>query len=304
MKWNRKYLLSIDDLSIEDIHEIFETAKSMKEILKRPIKKVPTLRGKNVCLLFYEPSTRTRMSFENACKILSVDTISFSRESSSLKKGETFLDTLLNIEKMGVDLFVIRHSSSGVLHFLKNFINAKIINGGDGTNEHPTQALLDAFTILENKKKIENLKIVIVGDILHSRVARSNIKLLKKLNANITLCGPPTLLPEEFKNLCVEIEYDLKKAVKDADVIYVLRLQLERQTSNFFPSIREYNELFGIKKEILKYAKKDVIIMHPGPMNRGVEIDSDVADSEYSLILEQVENGLAIRMSILYYMLA
>ena len=185
MMWNKKYLLSIDDLSVDDIYEIFETSRSMKEIIKRPIKKVPTLRGKNVCLLFYEPSTRTRMSFENACKMLSIDTISFSKESSSLKKGETFLDTLLNIERMGVDLFVIRHSSSGILYFLKNFINSKIINAGDGTNEHPTQALLDAFTIIEKKRKIEGLKIVIVGDILHSRVARSNIKLFKKLNADL-----------------------------------------------------------------------------------------------------------------------
>jgi len=304
MRWDRKFLLSIDDLSVDDIYEIFETARSMKEIIKRPIKKVPTLRGKNVCLLFYEPSTRTRMSFENACKMLSIDTISFSKESSSLKKGETFLDTLLNIEKMGVDLFVIRHSSSGILHFLKQFLKSKIINGGDGTNEHPTQALLDGFTIIENKKKIENLKIVIVGDILHSRVARSNIKLFKKLKADVHLCGPKTLLPDEFKNFNIKIHNNLKEAVLDADVIYVLRLQLERQFSNFFPSIREYNELFGIKKDILKYAKKDVIIMHPGPMNRGVEIDSDIADSNYSLILEQVENGVAIRMSILYCMLA
>ena len=303
MMWNRKYLLSIDDLSIDDIYEIFETSKSMKEIIKRPIKKVPTLRGKNVCLLFYEPSTRTRMSFENACKMLSIDTISFSRESSSLKKGETFLDTLLNIEKMGVDLFVIRHSSSGILHFLKNFLNSKIINGGDGTNEHPTQALLDAFTIIEKKGKIEGLKIVIVGDILHSRVARSNIKLFKKLNADVHLCGPSTLLPKEFENFDVKIHYDLKSAILEADVIYVLRLQIERQFSNFFPSLREYNELFGIKREILKYAKNDVIIMHPGPINRGVEIDSDVADSNSSVILEQVENGVAIRMSILYHML-
>ncbi|MCS7244973.1 MAG: aspartate carbamoyltransferase catalytic subunit [candidate division WOR-3 bacterium] len=303
MKWDRKYLLSIDDLSVEDIYEIFQTAKSMKEIIKRPIKKVPTLRGKNVCLLFYEPSTRTRMSFENACKFLSIDTISFSRETSSLKKGETFLDTLLNIEKMGVDLFVIRHSSSGILHYIRKFINSKIVNGGDGTNEHPTQALLDGFTILENKNRIESLKITIVGDILHSRVARSNIRLFKKLGAYIVLCGPPTLLPKEFENMGVEISYNLKEAIDNADVIYVLRLQLERQSSNFFPTVREYNELFGIKKDILKYAKKDVIIMHPGPMNRGVEIDSDVADSNYSLILNQVENGVAIRMSILYYML-
>ncbi len=304
MKWDRKTLLSIDDLSVEDVLEIFETSRSMKEIMKRPIKKVPTLRGKNVCLLFYEPSTRTRMSFENACKILSVDTMNFSKESSSLKKGETFLDTLLNIEKMGVDLFIIRHSSSGIMHFLKTFISAKIINGGDGTNEHPTQALLDAFTIIEKKKQIENLKVVIVGDILHSRVARSNIKLLKKLGANVHLCAPPTLLPKEFEKLDVKIHYNLKSAIESADVIYVLRLQLERQSSNFFPSIREYNELFGIKKEVLKYAKEDFLIMHPGPMNRGVEIDSDVADSSNSIILEQVENGVAIRMSILYYMLA
>ncbi len=304
MKWNRKYLLSVDELSVEDVFEIFETARSMKEIMKRPIKKVPTLRGKNVCLLFYEPSTRTRISFENACKILSVDTISFSKESSSLKKGETFLDTLLNIEKMGVDLFVIRHSSSGIMHFLKKFISAKIINGGDGTNEHPTQALLDAFTIIEKKGKIEDLKVVIVGDILHSRVARSNIKLLKKLGADVHICGPTTLVPKEFEKLDVKIHYNLKSAIESADIIYVLRLQLERQNSNFFPSIREYNELFGIKKEVLKYAKEDVLIMHPGPMNRGVEIDSDVADASNSLILEQVENGVAIRMSILYYMLA
>lgn len=303
MMWNKKYLLSIDDLSVDDIYEIFETSRSMKEIIKRPIKKVPTLRGKNVCLLFYEPSTRTRMSFENACKMLSIDSISFSKESSSLKKGETFLDTLLNIERMGVDLFVIRHSSSGILYFLKNFINSKIINAGDGTNEHPTQALLDAFTIIEKKRKIEGLKIVIVGDILHSRVARSNIKLFKKLNADVHLCGPPTLLPKEFEKFDVKIHYDLRSAVELADVIYVLRLQIERQFSNFFPSLREYNELFGIKREVLKYAKSDVIIMHPGPMNRGIEIHSDIADSPNSIILDQVESGVAVRMSILYHML-
>ncbi len=300
MPFKRKHLLGIEELQKEEIELILEEAKSFSEISLREIKKVPTLRGKTVINLFFEPSTRTRSSFEIAAKRLSADIINFSASTSSLLKGETLRDTVRNLEAMRSDIIVVRHPSSYAPHFIASFSKSSVINAGDGTHEHPTQALLDAFTILERKKRIEGLKIVIVGDILHSRVARSNIFLLTKLGAKVVLCGPPTLLPQELEKTGASIEYNLDKSVEDADVIMMLRIQLERMSKNFFPSLREYRMLYSLDLKRLKRAKKDVIIMHPGPINRGIELSAEIADSEYSVILDQVSNGIAVRMAVLY----
>lgn len=301
--FEHKDLLSIRQLSVSDINLILDVASSLKELTQRDIKKVPTLRGKSIINFFYEPSTRTRTSFEMAAKILSADTISISASTSSMVKGETLIDTAKNLEAMNPDIIVIRHSSSGAPHLIAKKVKAGVINAGDGINEHPTQALLDLFTIKEKKGKIEGLEVAIIGDIAHSRVARSDILALKKMGANVTVSGPPTMIPMEVESLGVKVCYDPTEAIKDKDVVIGLRIQLERQKKVLFPSLREYASFFGIKKDMLKLAKPDVIIMHPGPMNRGVEIMSDVADSERSVILDQVINGVAVRMAILYLLI-
>ncbi len=298
--WTRKDLLGIAELSAEEISLILDTAESFREVSERPIKKVPTLRGKTVVNLFFEPSTRTRSSFEIAEKRLSADSINMSTSGSSLVKGESLIDTALNLQAMAPDLIVIRHAHAGVPHMLAERIDAGVINGGDGAHEHPTQALLDAFTIRQHKGKLEGLKVVIVGDIEHSRVVRSNIHLLTKMGASVTLAGPRTMMPVEVEKLGVDVSYTLEEAIAGADVVMMLRIQLERQSRLLFPSIKEYFNLFGLTKARLKRAKRDVIIMHPGPINRGVEIASEVADGTYSVILEQVTNGVAVRMAILY----
>lgn len=298
--WTRKDLLGIAELSAEEITLILDTAESFREVSERPIKKVPTLRGKTVVNLFFEPSTRTRSSFEIAEKRLSADSINMSTAGSSLVKGESLVDTALNLQAMAPDLIVIRHGHAGVPHMLAGRIDAGVINGGDGAHEHPTQALLDAFTIRQHKGKLEGLKVVIVGDIEHSRVVRSNIHLLTKMGASVTLAGPRTMMPVEVEKLGVDVVYTLEEAVAGADVVMMLRIQLERQSRLLFPSVKEYFNLFGLTKARLKRAKRDVIIMHPGPINRGVEIASEVADGSYSVILEQVTNGVAVRMAILY----
>jgi len=298
--WNKKDLLGLEGLTKEEIALILDTADSFKEVLTREVKKVPTLRGKTVVLLFFEPSTRTRTSFELAAKRLSADTVNIASSSSSVVKGESLTDTAKNIEAMNIDVIVLRHSAEGSAHMLSQQVKAAVINAGDGCHEHPTQALLDIMTIRERKQNIEDLKVTIVGDIAHSRVARSNIWGLKKLGAQVTVCGPATLMPRDVEELGVKVCYDINEAIKDADVINVLRLQLERQKEHLFPSIREYIRLFGIDKERLLQAKKDVLILHPGPVNRGVELSVDVADSVYSLILNQVTNGIAVRMAVLY----
>lgn len=301
MKLSTKHLLGIKDLLKEDIELILSTAKDFKEVLQRPIKKVPSLRDKTIVNLFYENSTRTRISFELAEKRLSADTINFSISGSSVDKGETLLDTVNNILSMKVDMVVMRHASSGAPHFLAKHIPAKIINAGDGTNEHPTQALLDAFSIKEKFGELKGLNVSIVGDIMHSRVALSNIYLLKKMGANVTLVGPPTLIPKYIKEAFdVKVEYDIKKGLENCDVANILRIQLERQNQPLFSSLREYNLTYGISKSLLESLPKEITIMHPGPINRGVELDSDVADGKHSIILNQVENGVAIRMSVLY----
>jgi aspartate carbamoyltransferase catalytic subunit len=296
----KKDLLGIDDLSREDIYLLLETAEAMREIGERPIKKVPTLRGKTVVNLFYEPSTRTRTSFEIAEKRLSADTLNIAVQSSSVLKGETLADTAMNIEAMSPDMIVLRHASSGACHLLSRICRSRIINAGDGMHEHPTQALLDAFTIRQHKKTIEGLKVVIVGDLLHSRVLRSNVLLLTKLGADVWVSGPPTLVPRGIEQLGVRVTTSVEEAVADADVIMMLRIQQERMQGAYFPSLREYFNLFGMTVERISRASPDVIIMHPGPMNRGVEIASEVADGPYSVILEQVANGVAVRMAVLY----
>ncbi|TMI95801.1 MAG: aspartate carbamoyltransferase catalytic subunit [Bacteroidetes bacterium] len=301
MSLSTKHLLGIKDLSKDDISLILQTADQFKEVLQRPIKKVPSLRDVTIVNLFYENSTRTRISFELAEKRLSADTINFSSSGSSVSKGETLLDTVNNILSMKVDMVVMRHSASGAPHFLAKHIPAAIINAGDGTNEHPTQALLDAFSIRERTGGLEGRKIAIVGDIMHSRVAQSNIYLLKKMGAEVTVCGPPTLIPKYISEaLGVQVNYNLKRTLEWCDVANVLRIQLERQNQVLFSSLREYNIVYGIKRQMLDELNKDIVIMHPGPMNRGVEIDSDVADSRQSIILQQVENGVAVRMAVLY----
>lgn len=296
----KKDLLSIDDLSREEIYRILDTAEAMREIGERPIKKVPTLRGKTVVNLFYEPSTRTRTSFEIAEKRLSADTLNIAVAASSVLKGETLADTAMNIEAMAPDMIVIRHASSGACHLLSRICRSRIINAGDGMHEHPTQALLDAFTIRQHKKTIEGLKVAIVGDLLHSRVLRSNVLLLTKLGAEVWICGPQTLVPAGISRLGVRVSHSVEEAIDGADVIMMLRIQQERMQGAYFPSVREYFNLFGMTVDRVRLAKPDVIVMHPGPMNRGVEIASEVADGPFSVILEQVSNGVAVRMAVLY----
>jgi aspartate carbamoyltransferase catalytic subunit len=301
MQLSTKHLLGIRDLSVKDIQLILDTAVQFKEVLQRPIKKVPSLRDITIVNLFYENSTRTRISFELAEKRLSADTINFTASGSSVSKGETLLDTVNNILSMKVDMVVMRHSASGAPHFLAKHIPAVIVNAGDGINEHPTQALLDAFSIAEKIGSLEGKKVAIIGDIMHSRVALSNIYLLQKMGAEVVVAGPPTLIPKYItETFGVRVEYDVKKALQWCDVANVLRIQLERQNQVLFSSLREYNLAFGVTKKMLQDLNKQIFIMHPGPINRGVEIDSDVADSEHSLILNQVENGVAVRMAVLY----
>lgn len=295
-----KHLLGIKNLDREDIDLIFKTASNFKEVINRPIKKVPSLRDVTVANIFFENSTRTKISFELAEKRLSADIVNFSASGSSVKKGETLLDTVNNILAMKVDIVVMRHSSPGAPHFLSKHIDANIINAGDGTHEHPTQALLDTFSMQEKIGQLDGKKVVIVGDILHSRVALSNIFALQTLGAEVMVCGPATLLPKHIGELGVKVETDIRKALEWCDVANILRIQLERQQMRYFPSLREYSKYFGVNKELLDSLNKEVIIMHPGPINRGVEITSDVADSEHSIILQQVENGVAIRMAVLY----
>jgi aspartate carbamoyltransferase catalytic subunit len=297
---SQKHLLGIKDITREDIELIFETADNFKEVINRPIKKVPSLRDVTIANVFFENSTRTRLSFELAQKRLSADVINFSASNSSVKKGETLLDTVNNILAMKVDMIVMRHASAGAPHFLSRHIKANIVNAGDGTHEHPTQALLDAFSIREKLGSVTGKKVAIIGDILHSRVALSNIFALQKLGAKVMVCGPPTLLPKFIAQLGVEVEFDVKKALQWCDVANVLRIQLERQQIKYFPSLREYSLYYGINRKMLDSLKKQIVIMHPGPINRGVELTSDAADSEHSIILDQVENGVAIRMAVLY----
>jgi aspartate carbamoyltransferase catalytic subunit len=296
----KKDLLSIADLTRDEIYLVLDTAEAMREIGQRPIKKVPTLRGKTVVNLFYEPSTRTRTSFEIAEKRLSADTLNIAVSASSVLKGETLADTAMNIEAMAPDVIVLRHASSGACHLLSRICRSRIINAGDGMHEHPTQALLDAFTIREHKKRIGGLKVTIVGDLLHSRVLRSNVLLLTELGADVWVCGPATLVPPGIERLGVRVSTSVDQAVEGADVIMMLRIQQERMHGAFFPSLREYFNTFGMTTTRVARAKPDVIIMHPGPMNRGVEIASDVADGPFSVILEQVANGVAVRMAVLY----
>jgi aspartate carbamoyltransferase catalytic subunit len=300
MPLKSRHLLGLEGMPKEDIELILNTSLSFKEVLERPIKKVPTLQGKTIVNLFFESSTRTRISFELAERRLSADVVNFTTAGSSIAKGETFKDTIKNIEAMKIDMVVIRHSSSGAAHFLAKIIDANVINAGDGTHEHPTQALLDIFTIREKLGKVQGINVCIVGDILHSRVARSNIFGLKTLGANVSVCGPETLIPKDIENLGVEIYHNIEDVIPKVDVLNVLRLQLERQNSAFIPSLQEYHKYFGITRKKLEKATKPILIMHPGPINRGVELSSDVADSEHSVILEQVTNGVAVRMAILY----
>lgn len=293
-------LIGIKDLSREDIELIFKTADSFKEIINRPIKKVPSLRDITIANLFFENSTRTRISFELAQKRLSADVINFSASASSVKKGETLIDTVNNILAMKVDMVVMRHPNPGAAKFLSERVPARIINAGDGTHEHPTQALLDAFSIREKLGSVEGKKVVIVGDILHSRVALSNIYCLQKLGTEVMVCGPTTLIPKHIELLGVKVEHNLQKALEWCDVANVLRIQLERQDIKYFPTLREYAMLFGLNKSILDGLSKEIVIMHPGPINRGVEITSDVADGKHAIILDQVENGVAVRMAVTY----
>jgi aspartate carbamoyltransferase catalytic subunit len=299
-KLSQKHLLGIKDITREDIELIFETTDNFKEVINRPIKKVPSLRDVTIANVFFENSTRTRLSFELAQKRLSADVINFSASNSSVKKGETLLDTVNNILAMKVDMIVMRHASPGAPHFLSRHINANIVNAGDGTHEHPTQALLDTYSIREKLGSVSGKKVAIIGDILHSRVALSNIFALQKLGAKVMVCGPPTLLPKHINQLGVQVELDVKKALEWCDVANVLRIQLERQHIKYFPSLREYSLYYGIHKKLLDSLKKQIILMHPGPINRGVELSSDAADSHHSIILDQVENGVAIRMAVLY----
>jgi aspartate carbamoyltransferase catalytic subunit len=295
-----RHLIGIKDLTPADIQLIFETADNFKQLINSPIKKVPSLRDVTIANLFFENSTRTRVSFELAERRLSADTVNFSASASSVSKGETLLDTVNNILAMKVDMIVMRHPAPGACAFLSRKINANIINAGDGTHEHPTQALLDAFSIREKLGDLEGKKIAIIGDILHSRVALSNIFCLQKLGAKVKVCGPPTLIPKYITELGVEVDYDIRRTLEWCDVANVLRIQLERQDIKFFPSLREYSLYFGINKPMLDSLSKPITIMHPGPINRGVEITGDVADSEHSIILQQVENGVAVRMAVLY----
>ena len=304
MSWKRTHLLDIESLSAEEITVVLDTARAFKAVGERAVKKTPALRGKTVVNLFIEPSTRTRISFELAAMRLSADVINFTAEASSLKKGETLKDTARNLEALNADIIVIRHGASGAPHFLSRVVNAHVVNAGDGAHEHPTQALLDAFTIREKKGRIDGLNVTILGDILYSRVARSNIWALTKLGANVTLCGPSTLVPKVFEQMgesgrC-RVTYDLDDAIETADVINLLRIQHERQRQTMFPSIGEYTNLFGLSNSRFARTKPDALVMHPGPINRGVEINSDIADCARSVILQQVTNGLAVRMAVLF----
>ncbi len=298
--WSRKDLVGIQELSTAEIGQVLDTAAAFKEVGQRTVKKVPSLRGKTMVNLFIEPSTRTRNSFELAAKRLSADVINIAASASSFTKGETLKDTALTLQALSADIIVIRHQSAGAPHFLASQIRASVINAGDGAHEHPTQALLDAFTIREKKQQIKGLKVTILGDILYSRVARSNIALLTKLGAEVTLSGPSTLVPQKFEELGCRVTWNVEEAIADADVISLLRIQHERQRRTAFPSIGEYTAMFGLNKQRLALTKPDVMIMHPGPINRGVEIDSEIADSERAVILDQVTNGLAVRMAVLF----
>jgi aspartate carbamoyltransferase catalytic subunit len=303
MEWKHHDLLDLNDLSRQEIELILETAKSFKEVSSRDIKKVPALRGKTVVMLFFEPSTRTRISFELAAKRLSADTLNVASSTSSTTKGESVLDTAKNIEAMNVDLIIVRHKSSGVPQILADGLKAAVVNAGDGMRAHPTQALLDMFTIKEKLGNIEGKKIAIVGDVLHSRVARSNIQGLTKLGAKVTVCGPSTLMPVGIERMGVDVSYDLKSVLKNSDAVIALRLQMERQQDHFLPSIKEYVRMFGVNASKLKNASKDILVMHPGPTNRGVEVSAEVADGPNSVILDQVTNGVAVRMAVLYLLL-
>lgn len=298
--WTKKNLLGLEDLSRAEIETVLNTAEGFKEVSSRDVKKVPALRGKTVANVFFENSTRTRISFEIAAKRLSADLINFSASGSSTSKGESLIDTVRTIEAMNVDLVVVRHGSSGAPGFIARNIEAGVVSAGDGIHEHPTQALLDIFTMRERKGRVDGLKVCFVGDILHSRVARSDIWGLVKMGADVTVCGPPTLIPREIERLGVKVSYDLDAVLPHMDVLYILRIQLERQQGQFFPSIREYAGEFGITKERLRRAKPDVLILHPGPLNRGIELDNEVADGRHSAILDQVTNGVAVRMAVLY----
>ena len=299
------HLLGLEYLSRTQIEQILEQAKPMKQLFMRTVKKVPVLRGRTVALVFFEPSTRTRSSFELAAKRLSADTLSIAASTSSVQKGESLIDTAKTLEAMKADFIVLRHSASGAPHLIAREVKSHVVNAGDGQHEHPTQGLLDIFTILDKKKRVEGLKVAILGDVAHSRVARSNLWALSKLGAHVTVCGPETLLPPGLSDVFgsnVTVTSRIDEAIKDADVINVLRIQLERQKENLMPSVREYAELFGLNAQRLAQAKRDCIVLHPGPMNRGVEITSEVADSHQSVILEQVTNGIAVRMSVLYWL--
>ncbi|MBI1802910.1 MAG: aspartate carbamoyltransferase catalytic subunit [Ignavibacteriae bacterium] len=295
-----RHLLGLEGMPKEDVQLILDTAKSFREVLERPIKKVPTLQGKTIVNLFFESSTRTRLSFELAERRLSADVVNFSADVSSVKKGETLKDTARNIEMMKIDIIVIRHAAAGAPHFLSKVVNAIIVNAGDGAHEHPTQALLDLYTMREKFGQIEGLNVCIVGDIAHSRVALSDIHGLKAMGANVSVCGPKTLIPREIERFGVRVHYKLDDAIRESDVLNVLRIQLERQAGAYFPTIREYREYFGITRERLDKVKRPMTIMHPGPINRDVELSANVADGEHSLILQQVLNGVAVRMAILY----
>ena len=303
IKWSRKDLLGLEELSKQEIELMLETAVSFKEISERPIRKVPALRGKTIVTFFFEPSTRTRASFELAAKRLSADTVTITASTSSLLKGETLRDTARNIEAMKIDALIMRHSSAGAPHMLAKILDASVINAGDGSHEHPTQGLLDIFTIKDRKKKIRGLNISIIGDIMHSRVARSNIWGLTKLGANVTVCGPSTLIPIGIEKMGVRVTTRIEEAIEGADVLNILRIQLERQKAKFFPSLREYREDFGIDLDRLRSAKKDLLILHPGPINRGIELTPEIADGPYSVILQQVTNGVAVRMAVLFLLL-
>ena len=299
-----KHLLGIEDLTVEEINLVLSTSQSFREISSRPVKKVPTLRGRTVINLFYEASTRTRSSFEIAAKRLGADAVNFSVSSSSVNKGESLIDTGRSLQAMNPDIIVVRHGHAGAPHLLARHCRyASIVNAGDGMHEHPTQALLDALTILDHKKEITGLRVAIVGDLAHSRVARSNVLLLRKLGAEVFVCGPPTLIPKDFYKYNVTVSSHVEDALRDADVVMILRAQRERQREVFYPSAKEYFALFGLDKDKMRWAKRDAIIMHPGPINRGVEIDPELADGEFSVILEQVTNGVAVRMAVLYLLL-
>ncbi|MBI4483003.1 MAG: aspartate carbamoyltransferase catalytic subunit [Acidobacteria bacterium] len=300
----RKDLLGIEPLSVEEIHLILETASSFQEVAARPVKKVPTLRGRTIINLFFEPSTRTRSSFELAGKRLSADILNFTASASSVVKGETLLDTVLNLESMAPSIIVIRHPASGAPHQLAGACKASIVNAGDGMHEHPTQALLDALTVLQKKGSIRGLNVTLVGDLAHSRVARSDVLIFSRLGARVTVCGPPTLIPLEMERLGARVVFDMDEALRGADCIIMLRIQVERQTQAFFPSIREYFRWYGLTEERMHQAAQGAIVMHPGPLNRGVEIASEVADGPYSVILDQVANGIAVRMAVLYLLSA